>query len=169
MSYDGAPLASSLGLENAIYHAKESGKDKVSIVVLRDGAGMALEGTPGKLGLNVNEAVAQAPIAGSASSNSALASDYGVAKGVAAIVAFVGWALVVIGVIAIFVALPEATQSNRVFSGPAVMVALMPGFISAGLGFLLIMGAQVTRAVVDTPDYAREILKAIDRRAAGCV
>ena len=105
--------------------------------------------------------------ASSGSSNGALASDYGVAKAVAGFVAFVGWSLVAIGVIAVFVALQQATQSNRIMPGAAVMVALMPGFISAGLGFLLVMGAQVTRAVVDTADYAREILKAVERRAVG--
>ena len=168
VSYDGTPLSSSLGLENAVYLAKEAEKDKVGIVVLRNGTEMVLEGTPGRLlGLNVEEAVAHTQIAESASSNGPMPSDYGVAKAVAGFVAFVGWALVAIGVIAVFVALQQATQSNRIMPGAAVMVALMPGFISAGLGFLLVMGAQVTRAVVDTADYAREILKAVERRGVG--
>jgi len=167
LSYDGTLLSSSLGLENAVYHAKEAGKETVTIVVLRNGSEVVMEGTPGKLGLNVEEAVAHTPIAGSASSNGALVSDYGMAKGVAGFVGFVGWALVLIGAIAAVMALQQATQSNRVGSGAAVVVALIPGLISAGLGFLLVMAAQVTRAVVDTADYARELLKAVERRTAG--
>jgi uncharacterized membrane protein len=101
---------------------------------------------------------------GTPSGTRVYASDYGVAKGVSAFVAFVGWALVAIGVIAALIAVQQASGARGVNAAVALM-AVVPGVISAGLGFLLVMGAQVTRAAVDTADYAREILKAVERRA----
>jgi uncharacterized membrane protein len=173
-TYDGRLVSSSVELVNAVSHTTKAGKDKVAIVIVRSGTEIVLDGVPGKLGMNVEEIGINVEEVDTSvrdaepdSGNGVYASDYDVAKGVAAFIAFAGWALVVIGVIGVLVALQQATQSNRMTSGGVVMIALMPGVISAGLGFLLVMGAQVTRAVVDTADYAREILKAIQRRVAG--
>jgi hypothetical protein len=170
-SYDGTPVSSIGELVNVGQQARESGKEKVAIVTFRNGNEMVLEGTPGKLGLNVEEVDTSTrevdtdtPIVGTRSGSGAYASDYAVAKGVSAVVAFVGWTLVAIGVIAALIAVQQASGARGANAALAFM-AVVPGVISAGLGFLLVMGAQVTRAAVDTADYAREILKAVERRA----
>ena len=41
--------------------------------------------------------------------------------------------------------------------GGLSLVALLPAIGTAVSGFLLVMGAQATRAIVDTADHAREI------------
>jgi hypothetical protein len=172
-SYDGTPVSSIGQLVKVGQEAGESGKGKVAIVISRYGNEMVLEGTPGKLGLNVEEVdpstkepATDTSIVGTPSGSGGYASDYDVAKGVSTVVAFVGWTLVAIGVIAALIAVQQASGARGANAALALM-AVVPGVMSAGLGFLLVMGAQVTRAVVDTADYAREILKAVERRASG--
>jgi membrane-associated protease RseP (regulator of RpoE activity) len=55
-SYDGTPVSSSGQLANVVQQAAESGKEKIAIVIFRNGSEITLEGSPGKLGLNVEEA-----------------------------------------------------------------------------------------------------------------
>jgi C-terminal processing protease CtpA/Prc len=54
-SYDGTPVSSSGQLVNVVQQAAESGKEKIAIVIFRNGNEITLEGSPGKLGLNVEE------------------------------------------------------------------------------------------------------------------
>jgi len=70
-------------------------------------------------------------------------SKYGTARGFSSFLEILGWLVVVAGGIAAI-----SMQS---------MAGLLAGAGLAITGFMLIMGAQVTKAVVDTADHTREI------------
>lgn len=75
-------------------------------------------------------------------------SDYGIARAVSYVIAMIGW--IVVGISALFGLFTffEDGWSNAV----SLFGSTIPGFF-------MIMGAQVTRAVVDTADYNRQLLK----------
>lgn len=164
VSYDGTPVSTSGELASAVSEAQDARKEIVPMQILRDGVKIGLDAVPGKLGLNVEAAEMDARSSRMSPGNGVVASDYNVAIGVSGFVAVVGWLLVAAGVIAAGFALEQTSQAMRTPTAGAVLVALIPSLISVGVGFLLVMAAQLTRAVVDTADYAREILKAVGQR-----
>jgi hypothetical protein len=87
-------------------------------------------------------------------------SGYGVTRGVCSFISFLGWLSVIVGGIIAFIAIISTLQSGY---GSAPMVASLTGVGTVFSGFMMIMGAQVTRATVDNADHTREILAAINR------
>ena len=166
VSYDGTPVSTSGELASAVSKAQDARKEIVPMQILRDGVKIGLDAVPGKLGLNVEAVEMDARSSRMSPGNGVVASEYNVAIGVSGFVAVVGWLLVAAGVIAAGFALEQTSQAMRTPTAGAVLVALIPSLISVGVGFLLVMAAQLTRAVVDTADYAREILKAVGQRDA---
>ena len=81
-------------------------------------------------------------------------TSYDTERGVANIIEFIGWLIVVAGIIAGMVAV--------VYKGGAI--GYFGAFGVSLSGFLLIMGAQVVKATVDNADQIRKILTEIQRR-----
>lgn len=80
-----------------------------------------------------------------------VSTEYGVARGVSTFISFVGWLFVIAGVL-FFVSGTSSTVPASMFFQVGMGIGLVAG------GLLLVMGAQVTKAVVDTADHSREML-----------
>lgn len=104
-------------------------------------------------------------------------TEYGVAKAITYCVAFIGYMLVLIGLILAFFMrdvldlfyefhlanddiLSYLWDSARFFEGEDQLGIFVGSGITVS-GLLLIMVAQITRASIDTADHTREILKSI--------
>jgi hypothetical protein len=146
LSYDGSHVHSNISLTEAMGRSK--GKPMVSINLTRGSVDFSIETEPGPLGIDCHEIESENGI-----SSFSVKTDYGVAKSICSLVTFAGWATIVIGVIVVLFAF--AADSNL------GLLAIPSGVGLAAAGFFLIMGAQVTKAAVDTADYAREILKTL--------
>lgn len=88
-----------------------------------------------------------------------LQSNYKTALAVSQFVEFIGWAVVVVGVIAFLVGLSSASYERG-----ASFLAIIPGLGLAIAGLFLVMGSQVTRATVDNADHTREILIILNKQ-----
>lgn len=154
--YNETAISTNTAFLNAAYAAKENGPQNVEIVIDRQGDILRFNASPQPLGLKCKEVAAPVRKLRSAAvrKNS---TEYGVAHGVSLAVSFVGWALVLLGVIVAVIAVAGALKSHG-FS----LVAVLPGLGTVVSGLFLIMGAQVTIATVDTADYTREILEVVN-------
>ena len=79
-------------------------------------------------------------------------SGYGTALGLSSFVSVVGWIAVVGGVLLVLNGLSSGVPASLFFQ------AVIGIGITVG-GLLLVMVAQLTRAIIDTADYSREMLK----------
>jgi len=164
VSYDGTPVSTSVQLTSAVGRAKDLGKKVVPIRILRNGSEIDFDAVPGKMGFNVEAVEVEEAQGGNSPGSGTVPSEYSAAKMVSGFVAVAGWLLVALGAVSAVFALEQTSQAMQTQGAGAVVIALIPSLISVGVGFLLVMGAQLTRAVVDTADYAREILKAVGQR-----
>ena len=164
VSYDGTPVSTSVQLTSAVSRARDLGKEVVPIRILRNGSEVDFDAVPGKMGFNVEAVEVDEAQGGNSLGSGIVPSEYSAAKTVSGVVAVAGWLLVALGAVSAVFALGQTSQAMQTQGAGAVVIALFPSLISVGVGFLLVMGAQLTRAVVDTADYAREILKAVGQR-----
>ena len=81
-------------------------------------------------------------------------TSYGTVRGVANFIEFIGWLIVVAGIIAGMVAV--------VYKGGAI--GYFGAFGVSLSGFLLVMGAQVVKATVDNADHTRKILAVLEKK-----
>ena len=86
-------------------------------------------------------------------------SRYNTVRTVSAFIEFIGWMAVMFGVSASI----SAFTSELAF-GFVELIAMLPGLGITMSGLVIIMGAQLTAAMVDTADYTREILKILINR-----
>lgn len=162
VSYDGVPLSSNLDLSNAALNAKNKNKEKVRIVVMRNDEEITMDATTDKLGVDcIEDRSSIGRQSDQAVGVENINTEYGVAKGVSSVTSFIGWGLVILGV---FVGLSPLMEGSQSRYGGISWLAVLPGVGTAVSGFLLIMGAQVTKATVDTADYTRELLKAMRQK-----
>lgn len=161
-SYDGTELSSNLDLSNAALNAKNNEKEKVILVVIRNGKEITMEATTDKLGIDCIEDHSNNGQSNQRNGTENIKTEYGVAKVVSSVVSFIGWGLVIVG--AFFMVLFPLAQGSQSRYGGISWFAILPGLGTAVSGFLLIMGAQVTNAAIDTADYTRELLKTMSRK-----
>lgn len=76
--------------------------------------------------------------------------DYGTTRGVAAFVSFIGWCVVVVGVIIVVIGFAGM--------GRAGVIALGPGIGIAVGGLLLVVQGQLLRAIVDTASNTADLV-----------
>ena len=83
---------------------------------------------------------------------------YGTARLVANGIEFIGWLIVVAGIIAIVMLL--SNMGSRYFN----LAGILPGVGTLISGLFMIMGAQVTKATVDNADNTRELVALMHRQ-----
>lgn len=149
LAYNGVRILGNSDFTNAVISAKNKGLTECEITILRGDTNLKINVATDPLGINTN-------VVEEKTSSTPSKSEYGVARGMCSLFSFIGWALVVIGVVIAFVGL---SGGNR-YGGVSV-AAILPGIGTIVSGFLTVMGAQVTRATVDNADHTREILLAI--------
>ena len=76
-------------------------------------------------------------------------SDYATTKAVSQIISFLGWLVVIGGVITIFAGIGYGKS----------LVLMLPGLGASISGLFLIVAGQITRATVDNASHTKEILK----------
>ena len=85
------------------------------------------------------------------------ATKYGTARMIAQFVSFVGWLVVVISVLILFISITEG------FRGSLALMRLFPSLAGVVSGLLLVMAGQMTRATVDTADNTGHMLAIIKK------
>ncbi len=159
VSYDGRTLQTYADLQAAIEAAKQANKFMVDVIINRAGKPLQQQVTTDPLGVECSD---QEPsVLTMAQSPASTRTDYGTARGIAGFVGLIGWLLVAGGAIAALFAVGTA-MDNRY--GSISLIAVLPALSAVISGLLLVMGAQMTRAVVDTADHAREIRSLLERR-----
>ncbi len=88
-------------------------------------------------------------------------SNYSTAIGVANILMYCGWFIVAIGIIAAFMGLGSI---SKYATGLQILISTGPGIGVAISGLFMVATSQVTRAVVDTADNSREMLKLLQNK-----
>ena len=166
-SCDGRPISCESDLSAAFSNAKNDNKKKLLIVVIRNGEEIDMVATTDNLGIACIEHQPTIDYQPTMTDVENIKTQYGVAVGISTIIAVIGWGLVIGGFISL-VALAGISMSD---SGPLSSLLESGGAAGRALsflpyslgavagGFLLIMSAQVTKAVVNTADYTRELLK----------
>ncbi len=81
-------------------------------------------------------------------------TTYGTARMIAQFVSFVGWVVVAISGIILFVSLAKSSGSN----GNIALMGIFPSCGGIISGLLLVMAGQMTRATVDTADNTGHML-----------
>ncbi len=84
------------------------------------------------------------------------ATHYATARITTAIIQFVGWATLVIGIVVLLASFGEATRYGRF-----VIVALLPGLGICMSGLLIVSVTQIANAIIDTATDTREIRNAL--------
>lgn len=153
VSYDGVTVTSSRELDNAIELASKSGKSTVPVYLVDNGGrSIRTEVAAGPLGILCVE---RSDVANSAVNRQ---SEYPIARGVASFISFIGGLAVLGGIIAV-ISVFVSSKNTYGFS----FLALLPAIGTIVTGLLMVAGAQITRAAVDTADYAREIRDLLKR------
>ena len=82
-------------------------------------------------------------------------SDYGTARIIAKVVSFLGWIVVVAGIVGIV----YGVRKGLLYGGrDAVLIAVTPGMATVMMGIVMVVMGQITRATVNTADDTRQIL-----------
>lgn len=161
LSYNGVPLSSNAGLSNATFAADEKNVSERAVAFERNGIRREAAVVPGTLGIQCSEEADHAVgVTLSKAQEVPYTSQYSVGRAVASVIGVFGWALVVLGGIS---AVMAAANNGSTGMGAMSFVRVMPGLGALVGGFLLIMGAQVTKATIDNADHTREILKTLER------
>lgn len=160
ISYNGVPVSSNPELSNAVFAAKNEGVETTAVVILRDGEKLIFEASLGQLGLNCEEISEKLEVLSSEAAHE-YEAEYSVSRMVSLIVAFIGWAIVLAGIIVVFGAV---TSDTKTILGTLSMVAILPGVGAVITGFVLILWAQALQAAVDSADHTREIMKLLYRK-----
>jgi len=142
LEYNGVSISSSKDLAHAKLNSPPSERG-AEVLVGRKGDSQSLILPRGHLGISTEELASPPPF------SSTCNTGYGYAVGMSQFVSFLGWSAVLAGVVALF-------SANSRY-GVNITVTVL-GFVSIFFGFVALMGAQMTRATVDTADYTREIL-----------
>lgn len=150
-SYDHTPIHTNRDFSEAIQRAL--GKPSVSITLIRESIETKVEAVPGPLGIDCLEIDPESTV-----EKVLERTDYGVTKSICGFVTYYGWALVALGAILVLLAFIEDAQLG--------LLGIPTGVGLASGGLLLILVAQVTRAIVDTADYSREILQTLRKAQA---
>lgn len=158
LSYNAVPIESIATLSNAITEAKENGLDRVKIKISRNEQEFLHELDTGEPMGVVWEEIGYGTSGSNQDVKNAHKTAYGMARGVSSVISLVGWLFVIVGIFVAVYAFINGISSR--YDGLSLM-ALLPGLGTTVSGFLLIMGAQVTKATVDNADHTREILKAL--------
>lgn len=161
-SYNETAIFSNNELSTAVWKAKNKNLENIQIVLTRKGEEINLIASLEPLGVDcVENNVNENTPSGNLRKRVQYDSDYGVARGVCSLVAFFGWVLVLVGGSVTIMAIVNGTNARY---GGFSLLAILPGLGTVVSGFLMIMGAQVTRATVDNADHTREILQAISKQ-----
>lgn len=153
VSYDGIPVTSNRELDNAIESASKSGKSSIVVHFVNHlGKNCQTEVPAGPLGILCVE---RSQVSASTENTK---SGYGAALFIALITSFIGGLIVVGGIIAIIGAFATAGKSSGLS-----FIALLPAIGTIITGLLMVAAAQITRAVVDTANYSREIRDLLKR------
>lgn len=83
-------------------------------------------------------------------------STYGTARFISLVVSFLGWLVVIAGIVGIFVGLETGSKMLR---GDASILAILPGIGVILSGLFLVIAGQITRATVDNADHTGEMLQ----------
>lgn len=158
VSYNAERISSDNELSMAVHNAREQKRDKVEIIVVRNGAKIKMSAIPEPLGILCTEEFARGQKGSAFEPHGDLyETKYGVTLALCSLFSFVGWAIVLLGIL--------ATLIGFISEGRLSMTIVLPMLGVSVTGFFIIMGAQVTRATVDNADHTREILKALRARS----
>lgn len=162
VSYNGRPISSNVEFSNAVHTADEGKMEKRTVVFERKGQFQEVSVVEGGLGIQCSEEVDHSVGASQVQAEKVLSeSPYGLTRIVAMVVSFFGWLLVLLGLIATVMGLADGANSRM---GVVTFLKVLPGLGTAVGGFLLVMGAQVTKATVDNSDQTREMLRLMSNR-----
>jgi len=101
------------------------------------------------------------------SDNSAYQSNYDTAIVISRIIVYIGWFVVAVGIIVATIGIIAAFiyfvfPENQ--DGSISYFSIIYGFAVTISGLFLVVGAQVTRAIIDNADNTREMLKIIKNK-----
>ncbi len=82
-------------------------------------------------------------------------SDYGVARVIAKIIAFMGWIMFVLGFVVIGYAAVHIDGTKNI---DVILVIVLPGIGMIITGLFLIVAGQITRATVNNASHTKQIL-----------
>ena len=88
-------------------------------------------------------------------------SDYGVARVIAKIIAFMGWVMFVSGFVVIGYAAVHVDGAKNI---DVILVIVLPGIGMIITGLFLIVAGQITRATVNNAGHTKQILLHLRRR-----
>ena len=88
-------------------------------------------------------------------------SDYGVARIIAKIIAFMGWTMFVLGFVVIGYAVVHIDGTKNI---DVILVIVLPGIGMVITGLFLIVAGQITRATVNNATHTKQILLHLRRR-----
>ena len=157
-AYNNVPISSNTALSSAAFNAREKQLTEVPLVLGRGLQKLRLKVPTESLGIECTETVVHDRSPGQMSDTSDRDTRYGVARSVATVISLLGWVLVALGALVAVAAVATGLNSRY---GAVTLVAVLPGLGTVVSGFLLIMGAQVTKATVDTADHTRKILQTV--------
>jgi membrane-associated protease RseP (regulator of RpoE activity) len=172
VSYDGELIRTVQDLERVMAKAERLAKTNVSMVYSRNGQLFNVSVVSGPLGINIeskeiaSDGLSKNNLDGDASMKPNViyetVSEYSMAKAISTFVSFLGWLGLVSGCFVALLVVLEAIKSHN--QGPAWLLGLLPslGIVCSSL-FLILVG-QVTHAVVDTAQYARQIRDILAKR-----
>ena len=155
-AYNNVPISSNTALSSAAFNAREKQLAEVPLVLGRGLQKLRLKVPTESLGIECTETVVHDRFPGQAHDTSDPDTHYDLARVVATVVSLVGVVLIAVGA---FVAISAIVAAENARYGGITLLIVLPGLGTAVTGLLLVMGAQVTRATVDTADHTREILQ----------
>ncbi len=89
-------------------------------------------------------------------------SDYGIARVIAKIIAFMGWLTFVLGFVVVGYAAVHADGTKNL---DVILVIVLPGIGMIITGLFLIVSGQITRATVDNASHTKYILLHLRRHS----
>ena len=97
--------------------------------------------------------------------------SYGTGRAVCSLLEFVGWAIVILGIIVALVGFASggfmgmASRNFGAGSTPVAfrLISMVPGILVSAGGLISVMLAQHTKAAMDTAEMTRELLKISSR------
>ena len=82
-------------------------------------------------------------------------TDYGVARVIAKVIAFMGWIMFVLGLVVIGYAVAHIDGTKNI---DVILVIVLPGIGMMVSGLFLIVAGQITRATVNNTSHTKQIL-----------
>ncbi len=165
ISYNGQPTSSNEALRAAVAGAKENAVSEAVVEIGRDGKIYKTKVSPTKpLGVNCHggkgsefepaKENAELPKPGQPDQQQEIVHQgYGVASFIIMVLSVIGWLAVAGGVIFFFMSLGATGKY-----GESGLILVLPSFGVIIAGLITVASAQITRAMIDTANYTREML-----------